>query len=147
MEIKDYFDIRELVCRHVYSKFGEKAWDFIDKDLLAVLLAIRKGIGKPITVNTWHMGGNLSQRGLRCNTCDLVLKNSKMNKLYLSAHIQGKAVDFDIRGMTANEVRRWISDNKDLIPCQIRLENGTSWVHLDVRPTSGINLKVQYFNG
>ncbi|MEE0969944.1 MAG: hypothetical protein U0M06_11295, partial [Clostridia bacterium] len=67
MNIKDYFDIKELVCPHVYNKFREYAWRFFDPRLLDTLLVIREKINKPIYVNNWDMGGDFSQRGLRCN--------------------------------------------------------------------------------
>jgi hypothetical protein len=56
--------------------------------------------------------------------------------LYLSAHIFGKAVDFDVEGMSAVDVRKWIIENAEKFPCKIRLErnlNGKpiNWVHLD----------------
>ena len=115
--IKDYFNIKKLVCKHVYCTFKEKkSWEFFDQKLLETLLFIREGIGKPITVNNWHIGGNFTQRGLRCNLCQLVLEKSKANKIYVSAHMQGDAVDFDVHGMTAAEVRRWIADNKEKLP-------------------------------
>ena len=49
----------------------------------------------------------------------------------------GKAVDFDVSGMTAVEVREWIVENPSKMPCKVRLErnlNGKpiTWVHLDV---------------
>ena len=37
-KIKDYFCIEELVDKTVFDKYGEAAWKFIDKDLLACLL-------------------------------------------------------------------------------------------------------------
>ena len=43
--IKDYFDIRELVCPHVHDKFGAYAWQFFDPRLLDTLLVIREKIG------------------------------------------------------------------------------------------------------
>ena len=52
--ITRYFDIQELVCPHVYDKFGLYAWQFFDPRLLDVLLAIREGIEKPIIVNNWE---------------------------------------------------------------------------------------------
>lgn len=132
--IKDYFGIDELVDKTVYDKYGEGAWKFIDKDALACLLVVREGLGKPITVNNWKIGGPFSQRGLRHNMSSLV-KNK--TRLYLSAHIFGKAFDFDVEGMTAIEVRKWIDENADKFPCNIRLErnlgsNPISWVHLDI---------------
>jgi hypothetical protein len=132
--IKDYFCIQELVDKDVYDKYGEAAWKFLDKDALACLLVIREGLDKPMSVNNWKYGGQFSQRGLRHNMSSLV-KNKK--RIYLSAHIFGKAFDFDVASMTAVEVREWIVANADLFPCKIRLERNMNgkpikWVHFDI---------------
>ena len=131
--IKDYFSIKELVDEEVFNRFGNSAWKFLDKDLLECLFIIRHNLRKPITVNNWAWGGQFSQRGLRHNNSPMVKKKTKA---YLSAHCLGKAVDFDVEGMTAIEVREWIVNNADLFPCQIRLERNfkgkpVSWLHLD----------------
>jgi len=131
--IKDYFCIEELVDKTVFNKYGQSAWKFLDKEALQCLLIVREGLGKPMSVNNWKYGGKFSQRGLRHNMSNLV-KNK--TRLYLSAHIFGKGFDFDVAGMTAVEVRKWIVDNADLFPCKIRLERNMkgepiSWVHLD----------------
>ena len=57
--------------------------------------------------------------------------------LFRSAHIFGKAVDFDVSGMTAIEVRKWIVNNPNKLPHKVRLERNANgkpinWVHLDV---------------
>lgn len=146
MTIKDYFDIQELVCKHVYGKFGQSAWQFFDPRLLETLLVIRENLGKPIHVNNWQVGGNLTQRGLRCNVCQLVAGKTRMDKVYVSAHMQGTGIDFDVKGMTALEVRDWIKANRILLPYAIRLEQDVDWVHLDMR-NDGRNGKVVYFKG
>ena len=130
--IKKYFTINELVGKRTVNKYGEKAWRFLDHNTLQALLIVREGIGKPITVNS----GSTQQRGLRTNIQQLVRKKSLNDRLYISAHIQGKAFDFDVKGMTAEEVRDWCVANSNLFPFKIRLEhklNGKiiSWVHLD----------------
>lgn len=131
--IKDFFDIKELVDEQVYNVHGESAWKFFDKDALDALLTVRTGLGKSITVNNWSWGGNLRSRGLRHNQTPLVKKKSH---IYLSAHMMGRAFDFDVEDMTATEVRKWIEDNAHLFKCKIRLERKykgkeISWVHLD----------------
>lgn len=143
--IKDYFDIRELTCPHVYDKFREYAWNFFDPRLLDTLLVIREKIGKSIYVNNWDMGGNFTQRGFRCNICPLVKEKTALEKLYVTAHNQGMGVDFDVKGMSAEEVRKWIVDNKIFLPHPIRLESDVNWVHLDVR-TDGMQA-VTFFKG
>jgi hypothetical protein len=47
----------------------------------------------------------------------------------------GQAVDFDIEGMVAEEVRQWLIARKSFLPYPIRLEEGVSWVHLDIQDT------------
>ena len=45
-EIKQYFDIDELVCNHILKKWGENAWQFLDTDYLHCQLIIRRDILK-----------------------------------------------------------------------------------------------------
>ena len=145
--IKDYFKIHELVPKDVYDKFGETAWMFLDPLTLECLLIIREKLGKPMTINNWFWKGIYDERGLRPNTCPLVKKKSI---LYLSAHIFGKAFDFDVEGMTVIQVRSWIVANASLFPCKIRLERNKdgkpiSWTHLDTFQLSS-NPKVLQFD-
>ena len=138
-ELHKYFQVSELVCEHTHSKWGEMSWQFLDTDYLHALLIIRRDILQlPMTCN--HTGAN--QRGLRCNMCDLV-KEKKKN--YLSSHILGKAGDFTVRGLTAQEARERIKNNARLLPCNIRLEDNVTWLHFDVLPQFGITEKVYLF--
>lgn len=138
-DLHKYFQIRELVCNHTYSKWGERAWQFLDTDYLACLLVIRRDILQlPMTCN--HNGA--TQRGLRCNLCQIV---KDKDKLYLSSHLFGKAGDFTVNGITAQEARSRIRNMAHLLPCPIRMEGGVSWLHFDVLPQFGINQKVYEF--
>lgn len=132
--VKQYFGIKELVCPDVYERFGESAWQFLDARLLHTLYVIREIVGRPVIVNNWAKGGSYSQRGLRCNVCPLVKEKTSLEKVYLSAHVQGIAVDFHVPGMTTAEVRRLIIDNQRLLPYPIRIERDTDgWIHIDMR--------------
>lgn len=129
--LKKYFSVKELVCPHILGRFNgreDTALDFLDKNLIEVMLWIRRSIGRPITVNSDALG--FTQRGMRCNMCEIVRSKTQA---YLSSHLLGSGVDFDVEGMTAEEVRRWIVANKESLPHAIRLERGVCWVHLDVR--------------
>lgn len=141
--IKKYFDIEELACPHISKRDGERAWIYFDPRLLANLLFVREGIGLPIFANNWAIGGNLSQRGLRCNICSLVKEKTALEKLYMTPHT-GMAVDFNVKGMSALEVRNWIKEHEDEMPYPCRLEADVNWVHMDTR-TDGANGKVTYF--
>ena len=127
--IRPYFDVDELVCDHTFAKFGTvQSWNFLDTDFLHALLIIRRDIlKKPM----WCNGNTKKQRGLRCNRCQMVKDKTSV---YLSAHCLGKAGDFTITGMTAEQARQKIKENANLLPCQVRLEKGVSWLHFDVRP-------------
>lgn len=128
-----YFKIEELVCPDVYKKFGEQAWMFIDGRLVETLDIVREKIlGKPMVVNNWTAGGSFTQRGLRCNLCQLVKDKTKSNRLYLSAHNFGKAIDATVQGISAEEARKLIVKNQILLPYPVRLEEGVSWLHLDM---------------
>ncbi|MEG2164119.1 MAG: hypothetical protein RRY55_06540 [Bacteroidales bacterium] len=137
-----YFKTEELVCRHVYAKFGEQAEMFIDSRLFETLDIIREKIlCVPMIVNNWKSDGQFSQRGLRCNCCQIVKSKTAP---YLSAHVLGKAVDFDAKWMTAEQARQAIIKAQILLPYPIRLESGVSWVHLDVYDAGN---KVTMFKG
>lgn len=145
--INFYFDIRELVCRHVYEKFGRYAWSFFDPRLLDTLLVIREKIGKPIVVNNWASGGQHTQRGYRCNLCPIPKEKTSLEKLYMSAHCQGMAVDFNVVGMSVAETHRWLKENQIFLPHAIRLESQRSaptWIHIDMR-SDGMQ-PITYFN-
>lgn len=138
-EVSKYFGIKELVCDHTYKKWGDQSWQFLDTDFLHALLVIRRDILRvPMTCN--YKG--YMQRGLRCNCCQLVA-SKKAN--YLSAHVLGKAGDFTCSGMTAAQARQIIRANADRLPCNIRLEDGVTWLHMDVLPQYGIRDKVYLF--
>jgi hypothetical protein len=138
-DLHKYFQVSELVCEHVYSQWGERAWQFLDTNYLACLLIIRRDILQtPMTCN--HKGAN--QRGLRCNKCEIV---AGKKRAYLSAHVLGKAGDFTVKGLTAQEARSRIRQNAHLLPCNIRMEGGVSWLHFDVLTQFGVTDKVYEF--
>ena len=146
-EIKanNYFKIQELVCKHTYDRFGDSAWRFFNTELLHTLLIIRKNINKSITVNNWSGGGSFSQRGLRCNICQLVKDKTNANRNYMTAHGNGAGVDFDVKGMTAQQVRDWIAKNEILLPYPIWIESGVTWVHVDTYDLMN-GKKINYFS-
>ncbi len=140
-ELSQYFRISELVCNHTFAKWGEMSWLFLDTLYLECLLIIRRNIiGLPMLCNfsTAH------QRGLRCNMCPMV---KQKKDVYLSSHLFGKAGDFTVQGMSAQEARNRIIAAAELLPCNIRLEGEVSWLHIDVLPQCGIKEKVYVFKG
>jgi len=127
-----HFSLQELACPHVVKKFGEIAWQFFDDKLLITLDLLRDQLGA-IHVNNWVAGGEFDERGFRCIQCSLVQKAIKEGTLYVSPHMTGQGADFDVDGMTAAQVRRWIKSNEIKLAFPVRLENNVTWVHLDTR--------------
>lgn len=135
-EIQRYFKIYELVGRLTYKVFGERAWMFFSTNILKSLLIVRIGLDSPITVNTWYWSGKFSQRGLRTVFQQIAKNAFYKGRLYLSPHLFARAIDFDVEGMTATNVRSWMVKNADLFPEKIRLEKTykgkeINWVHMD----------------
>ena len=139
--LSGYFKVKELVCPHIYSRWGECSWQFLDTAYLESLLVIRRDIlQRPMTCNS----SNLTQRGVRCNLCQLV---KEKDSVYMSAHILGKAGDFTVSGMSAEEARKKIISCEELLPYPIRMEAGVSWLHYDVLEQWGVEEKVYLFRG
>lgn len=138
-ELHRFFQVRELVCSHVFSKWGERSWQFLSTDYLHNLLVIRRDILQmPMVCN--HDGAE--QRGLRCNMCKMV---KEKKAAYLSSHILGRAGDFSVQGLTAQEARSRIRTMQNLLPYPMRMEGGVSWLHIDTLPQFGIEAKVYEF--
>ena len=125
-----YFTLPELICEHVYDKYGEIAWQFFDLRLLVTIEKIREYLNKAMIINNWQIHGQFSQRGLRCPQCQLIQDIYKNGKLFMDPHAFGQAVDFDVEGLIAEEVRQWIIKNQNILPYPIRLESNVDWVHL-----------------
>lgn len=125
--------IKEMVCPHVYKKYGDAAEKFLDENLMRVMDVIRNKIVKaPMIINN---GTTLTQRGLRCNICQLCADKTKAGKLYLTAHFFGKGMDFTSTKYTPKQLRELILKNEHLLPCKIRMESeidAPTWVHIDV---------------
>lgn len=144
-EVKKYFQLKELVCPHCVNTFGDNAWQFISTELLSIIYTLRtQVIKKPMIVNSYN--NNLTQRGLRCNICQLCKDNTTKNKIYMTAHGLGKAIDFTVNDMPAEEVRNLIRSNIDKFEYPIRLERDVTWVHVDAYTTDN-KTKLIEFNG
>jgi hypothetical protein len=132
-KLKKYFTLSNLVCPDTYKAFGDRGWQFLRTDYLHTLLIVRRDIlQSPMLCNNYLTGGkNYTQRGLRCNLCEIVREKSGEGKIYLSAHLTGCAGDFNVVGMTSVQARHLIMDHIDKLPYPIRLEEGVTWLHLD----------------
>lgn len=137
-----HFILQELVCPEVFQKYGDTAWEFFDEKLLITIDFLRDQLG-PVYINGWDSGKEFTQRGFRCIQCQLVKDAIKRKELYVSPHMTGQAIDCDIQGMTAGQVRVWIIENQYILPYAVRIENDVPWLHIDTRDTG---IKVYRFN-
>lgn len=146
-KLKEFFDIKELVCPHTYKKFGELSWQFFDYQFLENLLILRRDVlDVPLICNNWGNNGNFSQRGLRCNICEIPKSKTSKNQIYLSAHCNGAGADFSSSKMTANEMRELIKEKAYLFTVPIRVERDVSWLHFDIYDSLS-GEKYNEFNG
>ena len=123
----EHFKIYELVPPKTYTKFGDKAWWFIDPNLIRVIDALREEFGSA-TINSYKWGGDRQWSGLRTS-------GSPWYSPY-SQHSFGRAADILFKDYAAEEVRQAITANPEkwLAICpSITLEEDVSWVHIDVR--------------
>lgn len=128
-----HFKVHELVCPHVYKKYGDRSLMFADPRLLEWLEWFRNAIGRAVIINTYGGGGKYNQRGYRCNVCPIVMDKTIDNDMYLSAHTRFQAVDFSVNDMSDAEVRVWIMNHAKEMPYRIRMEKDTvGWTHIDV---------------
>lgn len=131
-----YFRVQELVSPAVYEDLGDRSILTMDRGILKTIDAIREFYGKPMIINDWSFGGQFRYRGYRDRT---------WNGSPYSQHCFGRAVDFDVKGLKASKVRKDIMDNPDHFPYVTAIEKGTTWVHIDCRPTAS-GTGIQTFN-
>lgn len=119
-----YFKVEELVPKSVFLDLGPRSLILMDCRMLYTIDLIRQHFNSPITINNWNTGGSFSQRGLRTD--------DNTGAKY-SQHRYGRAIDFDVKGKTAEQVRAEIIKNKDKFEHITVLETDVSWVHMDCR--------------
>jgi len=137
MKISEHIDIEELVPKDIFMSKGIGCFDLIDYRIPLILEHIRTLCGdKPLIINNWLWGGSYQYRGYRPLNCTVGAKNSM--------HKHGMAVDFDVRFMKADEVRRIILDNEQelMLLGLTRMESDVSWVHIDLKSTGLKHIKL-----
>ena len=126
MKLSNNFDLKELVPKDVYQNWGTESILFIDGRIINVVQRIREISGCVITINDWHLGGDLQFRGLRPWNCTTGALSSQ--------HKFGRAVDFSSSFMTTLSFRDLISAHQSELRLLglTRIElNTPNWVHID----------------
>jgi hypothetical protein len=95
----------------------------MDDRILMMADAIRDYFMEAVTINDY--GKEMQYRGFRTPNC-------KEYKQY-SQHSFGRAIDLDITGKNADEVRKIILDSPDKFSFITCIEIGVPWVHIDCR--------------
>jgi len=130
---KNHFTIKEFVDRATYRKYGTRSIWFVDKELIDQMNQLRELFGREITINNWATGGQFQWRGFRTS------KSPEYSSY--SSHSFGRAVDFDVKGLSAARARKkiigWYKEGI-LISKSINLETEITWVHLDIRNGGGL---------
>lgn len=128
-----HFAIHELVPPKVFEDRGEKAWELLDDRLLHMIDNLRREFG-PATINNYYWGGERDWSGLRT-------PESPWYSPY-SQHTFGRAADLLFKEATADEVRDAIKRHRNvgIYPDITGLEEGISWVHIDVRNYGGLKV-------
>lgn len=129
-----YFKGKELVSPEVYKIHGENVLKFISRDILIFLDLLREDLGVPILVNRPSVG--ITQRGLRTTIDSIVKDKVKNNKLYLSAHVLGRGVDFEVPSMDMKKVYERIINNPRRYSMITRIEDpnvtlAKGYIHVD----------------
>lgn len=124
------FEIEEFVPPEIFRKYGAKSVWWIRKDRVQACQWIRTTTGRAVTLNTWHRGGRLKERGYRLPDSDTGSD--------LSQHRAFNAVDISVSGWSARRLFAFIVDNyaeisKFGITTLEDLEFTPTWVHMDGR--------------
>lgn len=129
-KVSEHFDLREFIDPVTFQARGEQSIGLINRKLIDIAEFIRSKIGKPVTINNWHTGGQFKESGLRN-------PNSKTGAKY-SQHKLGNAIDPKVSGFGGNEWYDFVKQNaKELYNLGARrIEDktiATTWLHIDCK--------------
>jgi uncharacterized protein YcbK (DUF882 family) len=141
-KISKYFTVKEAIWLPQENRAcsEDELSDEIKENLIATFQwmdTVREYFGKPITVTiclrtmAYHI--DLYKR---INEKNKAAGKPEVKVPMGSMHPKGKAVDFVVKGMTCDEVKKKILDENKLEEWNLRLEDngqGANWIHLDDR--------------
>ena len=136
--IPKHFAVWEFVPRSVFDQLGDRSLWLMDDRILATIDAVREYFNVPVTVNNWHSGGDFNYRGYR--------PMDYPQGAHFSQHRCGRAIDFDVQGHTAEQVRQEIIVQRDRFSYITAMEAGTNWVHIDCRNCASPDGKIIMFD-
>ena len=129
-----HFKVEELVPPDLFTIHGYDSLYFLDDRITKTLDMLRERLDASIMVNNWNMGGVITQRGYR---------TSQTVGASYSAHRFGRAVDFDIKNLSAGQFRNMVRSvgvqtfsetsllDETSLQYITRIEDDVAWNHID----------------
>lgn len=152
MQLNKYFIAQEFLSKREYEKLMTLPADMrlnafyklVDKRVVESVMFIRKTIGLPVEVNTWHKGGDKQWRGHRTPECKIG------SKLSMHRKTPCQAVDFTVIGMDISEIRKFINEHQaELYALGIRrmesVIDAPTWIHNDMKFVKNYKDKIYTF--
>lgn len=141
---QSHFLIQEFVPKRVYEFFGNNSIWCLDPMIIKLAEFTRLYFNKSMTINNWNTGGKFQYRCFRPDVyyyekqTDGSYKDVKKGKY--SQHRYGRAIDYNISGVTPDDIRSEILKNQDmwLDAGLTTIEDGAyapTWMHGDIRYT------------
>ena len=141
-KISDHFTVKEAIWLPEWKRLGNLPEDQLTDEIKDNLVttfkwmdSIREWAGAPINV---HLAFRSMAYHLdlykRMNEKNVANGKPEVHIPMGSMHLKGKAVDFDISGMSCDDAKQKILDDDKLEKMSLRMEKngaGAGWVHLD----------------
>ena len=120
-----YHKLRELLPPELYVN-EDWGWELFDTRLIETIDWLKELFGHDVSliINNWSFGGSRKNCGFRTPDCSVGAR--------LSRHRLGMAVDIISPQMSAQEMRTAIDLHQEELPHPVRIEEGVSWLHIDV---------------
>lgn len=140
--LKKNFTLPELFNQRIIDNYGILSLQLVDLRILKFLYSVRLFFNTPVYVNYPNDKKlKLFNRLIRFPDCsDYNMTSQHSIVIEADGKIQKKStgIDFDVKGLTADKVRKEICNNKDYkdFTYITRMEDRVSWVHADCKPTS-----------
>lgn len=145
MKVSKNFNMTEFLTPEDFKKVMQTKdpmktfYSLVDPKIVELAQFYRDFFKAEIIINNWSYGGTYTLRGKRPKNTTVGASNSQ--------HKIGRAFDCDVKGLTAEQVRQIIKQNKNLFFSKglRRVENNVNWVHSDIKETKLIN-EIKFFN-
>jgi hypothetical protein len=139
-----HFKAYEFLPPKEYAQYGAHGLVYhMDVRILITADQVRNFFGAPVIINDWYwaqhkksLEDTLRFRGYR------PARFYKQPAAWASQHRFGRAIDFNVHGCTAAQVRDVVLNHQTKFEYITRIEDSVDWVHVDCAndPHHGIHL-------